>query len=262
MDPQVSVVTTVYNGEQYIDDCVTSILNQSFNDFEFIIIDDGSTDRTLERLEKYTDPRIKIFSQNNIGIYSSTNKAVSLAKGSLIAVLDADDYSFQNRLKEQVLFMKENPDFVFCGSSFLELIRGKEVPKRTTLIKTDDAIRKIISQFNPFAHSSITYRKDSFLKINGYNESFKIAGDFEFLVRMLKIGKGCNLDQVLLVRRIHGNSISWDKEAVLLREVLKIKWKTYWLIGGSPIGTLYLLFKNLISLFIPQKIKSKVRSEF
>ena len=250
----------MYNGEQYIDECVASILNQSFNDFEFIIIDDGSTDGTLDRLEKYTDPRIKIFSQNNIGIYSSANKAVSLAKGSLIAVLDADDYSFQNRLKEQVLFMKENPDFVFCGSSFLELIRGKEVPTRIKFVKTDDAIRKIISQFNPFAHSSIIYRKDSFLKIGGYNESFKISGDFDFLVRMLKIGKGCNLDQVLLVRRIHMGSISWDKEAIMLREELKIKSKAYRLIGGNHIGTLYSLLKSFVRLLIPQKIKSKIRS--
>ncbi len=252
----------MYNGEQYIDECVASILNQSFNGFEFIMIDDGSTDGTLERLEKYTDPRIKIFSQSNIGIYSSANNAVSLAKGSLIAVLDADDYSFQNRLKEQVLFMKGNPDFVFCGPRFLELICGKEVPTRIKFVKTDDAIRKIISQFNPFAHSSIVYRKDSFLKIGGYNESFKNSGDFDFLVRMLKTGKGCNLDQVLLVRRIHRKSISWNKEIVLLREVLEIKWKTYRLMDDNPLGTLYSLLKNLISFFISQKIKSKIRLSY
>jgi len=251
MNPRVSVITTVYNCEKYIDECINSILNQSLKDFELIIVDDGSTDDTPNRLEQYKDPRVKVFRQENAGIYQAANKAVSLSTGSLIAVLDADDYALPDRLETQVAFMEKNPDYVFCGSRYLKLLDGKEIPTKIQFVQTDSELRRTVSCFNPFAHSSIIYRKASYLEIGGYDESFKIGGDFDLLIRLLKLGKGCNLDRDLVVHRIHKKSTSRIKERIILTEALIIKWKAFHMLGGSFAGTLYSLFKNLVILILP-----------
>ena len=104
--PRVSVVTSVYNGETHLEECINSILNQTFQDFEYIILNNGSTDRTLEILNRYTDPRLHIIHQDNLGISRSLNKGISLSKSELIVRLDADDYSFPNRLEKQINFIK------------------------------------------------------------------------------------------------------------------------------------------------------------
>ena len=120
--PRVSVVTSVYNGEAYVEECIDSILNQTFQDFEYIILNNGSTDRTLEILNRHTDPRLHIIHQDNLGISRSLNKGISLSKSELIVRLDADDYSLPNRLEKQVTFMEQHPEISFCGSRLKELI--------------------------------------------------------------------------------------------------------------------------------------------
>ncbi len=96
MTPRISVLTSVYNGEKYINECIDSILNQTFSDFEYIILNDGSTDQTKDIIDKYTDPRLRIFHQENLGIPKSLNKGVSLCHTDLIAHLDGDDYAYSN----------------------------------------------------------------------------------------------------------------------------------------------------------------------
>jgi glycosyltransferase involved in cell wall biosynthesis len=116
MTPKVSVVMSVYNNESYIREAVESVLNQSFKDFEFIIINDGSTDRTREILTSYTDERIRLFDQENRGLTISLNRGLSLAKGSYIARMDGDDISDPERFAEEVRFLEQNEKIGLIGT--------------------------------------------------------------------------------------------------------------------------------------------------
>ncbi len=110
--PLVSVVMPTYNAGKYVEEAISSILGQTFSDFEFIIVDDGSTDRTPEILRTYTDPRIQLlFNEKNEGNYPARNRGCRLARGKYIAVMDGDDVAMPERLEKQVKFMEENPDF-------------------------------------------------------------------------------------------------------------------------------------------------------
>ena len=107
----------VYNGEKYLKESVESVLSQTFSDFEFIIINDGSTDGSTEMLQSYSDSRIRLYHQENRGLTASLNRAISLAKGKYIARQDADDISMEMRFEEQFRFLERNPDVVIVGSS-------------------------------------------------------------------------------------------------------------------------------------------------
>ena len=115
--PVISILMSVYNGEKYLHAAVDSILKQTFKDFEFIIINDGSIDRSREILESYQDERIVLIHQENKGLTRALNKGLSLAKGEFIARMDADDSCKPERLEKQVAFLRENPGIVLLGSN-------------------------------------------------------------------------------------------------------------------------------------------------
>ena len=112
-----------------LEDCINSVLNQTVKDFEYIILNNGSTDRTAEILAQYSDPRISIIHQENLGVVNSLNKGVSLCSSDLIARLDADDYVYPNWLEKHYEYLIQNPDIVVCSSQFEELKNGKLYPQ-------------------------------------------------------------------------------------------------------------------------------------
>ena len=140
--PQVSVVTSVYNGEAYLEECIDSILNQTFQSFEYIILNNGSTDGTAMILQRYTDPRIRIIHQENLGISRSLNKGINLSSSDLIARLDADDYSSPQRLEKQIAFMGKYTNVVLCGSRRKELLGSKILSSTVPFVEKDEDIRK------------------------------------------------------------------------------------------------------------------------
>ena len=249
--PRVSVVTSVYNGETYLEECIDSILNQTFQDFEYIILDNGSTDRTPEILAQYTDPRIRIIHQENLGISGSLNKGINISNSDLIARLDADDYSFPQRLEQQISFMEQNPEIVFCGSRFKELVGDKYFPQRVKFIEKDDDIRKIVSCFNPFPHSTIMIRKNAFTKSGGYDLKFKYGQDYELWVRMLSLGEAHILDNELCVIRMGNHSLSSKNKRKLKLEGLKIRWRAFRKFGGDPSEAFYYFMKSMTGLIFP-----------
>lgn len=120
MCPRVSVIMSVYNSEKYLEDSIKSILNQSFKDFEFIIVNDCSNDNSLKIINKYKENDVRIRLINNskkINLANSLNKCLKVAKGKYIARMDADDISIKNRLEIQYNFMEENEDIFLCGGS-------------------------------------------------------------------------------------------------------------------------------------------------
>ncbi len=258
--PKVSVVTSVYNGEKYISACVQSILDQSFEDFEFILLDNGSTDGTSELLDRIDDPRVRVIHQENLGIPQSLNKGIHLACGELIARLDADDVSYPDRLERQVKFMDANPDHVLCGGGYERWINGCLSPQTVPLPLNDDDIRSCLSRYNPIAHSAVVFRKDAFLKAGGYDRHLRFSQDYDLWIKLMKIGKACNLDENFGFVRFYEESTFSSNKSITFFEVLKVKWKAYSLYGGSFFYLLYFMLRGLLVLAFRFSMKPKKES--
>jgi len=209
--PKVSLVMPVYNGEGFVRESIDSMLNQSFTDFEFIIFNDGSTDKTREILESYTDPRIQIFHQNNLGIAQTLNKGINLAKGEYIARMDADDISQPDRLAQQVNWLNDNLDHCAVATRIQLIdINGNDVggwssDENTT---TSEEIRKFLPSVNCLAHSSVMIRADIIRKYL-YDPKQWHSEDYDLWLRITSDGlKISKIKETLLKLRLHKDSFT------------------------------------------------------
>ena len=209
MQINVSVVMSVFNGERYLNASVDSILGQTFRDFEFIIINDGSPDNTAEILGSYSDPRIIIVNNEvHVGLTKSLNKGLKLAKGKYIARMDADDISLPRRFEKQVAFMDATPEVGVCGT-WLEAFC---VDKRyiCSYPEHHDDISAGMLFGGTIGHPTVMIRKESILTLNEfYNEELACTQDAEYWARLGGLGvKLANICEVLLKYRIHESSVS------------------------------------------------------
>lgn len=222
--PELSVVMSVYNGQEYLEESIQSILNQTYPDFEFIVLNDGSTDGTLEIIRQVAqrDKRVVPVNQNNMGLVCSLNRGITFARGKYIARQDADDVSLPQRLEKQMDFMKSHPQIVLCGTWFREENEGGGV--RVRRYPAGDAeLRKYIMYANYFCHPSVIFSKTAFEKAGRYDESLSTGQDFECWMRMKNFGKVANIPEVLVNRRIGtGRTISWQqrKKKIELWEII------------------------------------------
>ncbi len=206
----VSVLMSVCNGERYVQEAVESILQQTFVDFEFIIINDASTDDTKEILCSFTDRRITLLENTtNIGLTRSLNKAIQLAKGKYIARQDADDISLPDRLEQEVRILDEKPRVIIVGT-FTDVIDEKGVNIGEWKYPTSDSgIRWQMLFDNSFVHTSVMFRADVVTRNNlQYNEHIFWAQDYELWSRLLDYGKGLNIGKILVKHRVHSNQVS------------------------------------------------------
>ena len=170
ISPTISVLMSVYNGELCLTEAIESILNQTFRDFEFLIINDGSTDSSWEIIQRYADKdqRIVPITQENIGLTKSLNKGILTAKGEFIARQDSDDLSLPKRFDKQLPWVKDRGYDLCCSRTWLlELQRatpnlGYWLPKGLVMLRQ-----------NPFIHGTYLMRKESINKLGGYNENFR-----------------------------------------------------------------------------------------
>ncbi|WGS66043.1 glycosyltransferase [Marinitoga aeolica] len=207
--PLVSVVMSVYNGEKYLSDSIKSILDQTYENFEFLIIDDNSNDKSREILKKFSniDDRIKVFFNNeNKGLTYNLNFLINKSKGSLIARMDADDVSKNNRFEKQISFLMENTEVDILGTWAIDIDEfNNEIRKRTVPI-TDIDIKKIMLKVNPLIHSTIMFKKESLEKINFYDIKYRTSQDYDMYFRAASIGlKFHNLNDYLLYYRYERN---------------------------------------------------------
>ena len=175
-NPKISVLMPVYNAERFLQEAIDSILNQTFKDFEFLIINDASTDNSKKIILSYDDKRIRYFeNKKNLALPTTLNKGLRLAKANYIARMDADDVSLPNRLEEQ-LFIIEKDDNVGLVTSWIAMIDEKNNNKGYWHIDIENSSSEEIFYTlffeNCLAHSSVLIKKDIVLKIGGYNESF------------------------------------------------------------------------------------------
>ncbi len=163
-----------YNAERYIKDSIESILNQSERDFEFIIVDDGSTDKTSLIISSFSDPRLRVFKINHCGLIYSLNFGISKANGEYIARMDVDDISEPNRLKKQADFLDDHPDIALCGSFATIIDENGKVKGRLEYSPIEDKnIRRYALLHNPFIHPTIMIRKKVFDSVGMYKSLFQ-----------------------------------------------------------------------------------------
>lgn len=220
--PDVSILMTVYNGEKYLKETIESVLIQTFKDFEFIVIDDGSTDRSGEIIASFHDPRVIYIYQANAGVAAASNKGLAMVKGRYVARIDADDICMKDRIRLQYEFLEKNPDYVLCGSTaeMIDMDSNYIFTSRLPLI--DEDIRKVLEKENCFVHSSTFFRTEAALKLGGYNEMVKFYfNDYIFLYQLSKQGKVCNFREPLVRYRMVPHSISLKIRDTRFRTILK-----------------------------------------
>ena len=217
--PVISVLMPVYNCSNYIHNSTISILNQTFSDFELIIIDDCSTDNTVDILKNFNDKRILLIEkQKNTGITNSLNYGLDIAKGKYIARMDGDDISNIDRLEKQYRFMEGNPDVVLCGGGYEAINSNYEHAQQGDIFGDKGGIRT--KTFNPyllhgelvfdlitrcsFAHPTVMI-KSEVLKMHKlkYDPKFEPAEDYEMWTRLSEYGKLANIPDILIKHRIH-----------------------------------------------------------
>jgi glycosyltransferase involved in cell wall biosynthesis len=204
--PKVTVLLPVYNGEKYLKKAIESILDQTFKDFELLIIDDGSTDNTTNIISSYADNRIRVIKNEwNLGLIASLNKGIDSAQGEYIARMDADDISMLDRLEKQVAFMEKNPEIGVLGSRTLTLSDGRETQGEYYL--TPEDMKAVLLFRTPFAHPTVMIRR-SVIASQKFDESYKHAEDYDFWERISVFTKFSNLGERLLVLRKHDESVS------------------------------------------------------
>lgn len=223
--PQISVLMSAYNVERYIGEAIRSVLAQTFTDFELIVVNDGSTDRTEAVVRSFTDPRIRLVSQPNEGIAAALNHGLRLARAPLIARFDADDICYRHRLQQQYGFMTAHPDYLLVGTAAKYIDeRGEYVFTHRPPALTNEAVQAIKKQVCPFIHSSVLYRKDPILECGGYNAHAHSFEDHLLWVEVLKRGKGGNLPEPLVQVRLNPGSLTID-ERWRTRRFLQLKAK-------------------------------------
>lgn len=206
----VSVVMPVYNTEKYIGEAIASVLEQTFSDFELLIIDNKSSDKTIEIIKSYTDPRIRLIeNEQNEGLIYSLNLGLKEAKGTYIARMDADDICFPERLKKQVEFLNENSDITVLGTAHRILGTETEVHHP----KFDEEIKLQLFRKSAFTHPSVMMRKND-LDLNNlrYRDEYKYAEDYGLWTDIAGVGlKLANLEDVLLDYRHHDEQMTVER---------------------------------------------------
>jgi len=268
VNPKISVMMTVYNAEKYIREAIESILNQTFSDFEFIILDDHSTDNSYEIINEYAkrDNRILVLSnEKNLGIAESRTKCIKYAKGKYIAIADADDISVPTRFEKQLKYLEKHKE---CGvvGSFIQLFdseTGKIIGSRK-YYEDDVRIRKRIFIYSPIAQPASMIRKEVFDYIGFYNPEYPPVEDLDIWFRLGTKYKFANIQEVLLNYRVHQNSATIKNMHRIKILTLQIRQKYIKNYGYSCtfFDRIFLVFLSITRSISPGKLTFQIFSFF
>jgi len=202
--PEISVIMPVYNSGQFLEESIESILNQTFTNFEFIIIDDKSNDNSKEIISNYMikDNRIILIeNEDNLGVAAARNRGLEIARGKYIALMDSDDISLPNRLEKEYLFLENNPEFFLVGSSGIRI--DEKGNKLENINYCEDLTIK--GKVYCILASSIMFRNEGIM----FREKFHYAEDFDFYLRLITLGyKLTNIEDILIKIRMRTSSIT------------------------------------------------------
>ena len=220
-NPLVSVIMPIYNSELYLQEAIKSILNQTYSNFEFLIFNDGSTDKSQQIVNSFNDPRIQLYNHRvNQGLIATLNKSLRLARGTYIARMDSDDISFSTRIETQVLFMEKNLEIGVCGT-WAEVFNDSGIlfyvknPKDNLQIKMN-----LIWLKSGLIHPSVMVRKFLFENLE-YSQDYYHCEDFKLWIDMRNKTKLANIPKVLLRYRAHSAQISNQYKEIQVMNGLK-----------------------------------------
>src|SRR3954454_13069366 len=230
---------SVYNAGGFLRDAVESVLGQTFNDFEFIIIDDGSTDGSPDQLRAYAsrDPRIRLTVRENKGLTLTLNEALSQARGEFVGRMDCDDVALPNRFAAQVAYFRSDPSIVCAGGHF-ELIDEKgRLLTRLRPPSDDESIQKLLlAGHTAICHPAAMMRRDAVTRVGGYDPYFRTTQDLDLWLRLGEVGRLGNVPEVVLKFRQHGGSVSETKREEQRRygrEAVERAWKRRKITDGT-----------------------------
>ena len=259
-----SVLIAVRNGIPHVKEAIDSVLTQSMRSLELIVVDDGSTDGTSDILEQMArhDNRLQIIRNSiSLGLTRCLNLALGCASGKYIARIDHDDLWLVEKLAKQTSYLDLHPEVALLGTAYREQDIGGRW-SRTPLLplcQTDAEIRAALYCFNPFFHSSILIRRDLLISLGGYDERYRYSQDYALWVQVLRHTQAATLPEVLCLRRVGEDNISFRKESAQRLNALRAKltWAKH---NGFSSRMLIPLLRDLAIIFAPGWFKSTVRA--
>lgn len=264
-EPIVTVLMSVYNGERFLKEAIESILNQTFTDFEFLIINDGSTDESVKIIESFEDSRIKLVNnEKNLKLIASLNKGIAIARGKYIARMDSDDISIPERLQKEVEFLETHEDYGLVGTYYTVIDGEGKEQYNVSYPSSNELIKLFLSLNCPLAHGSIMGKTELFKRNQyGSKESYAVE-DYELWTRFAKETKIHNIPEYLFKYRIYGESYSDTKTQLMYAQTLALSKKQYInnkkeykeLIKNQILNDLYKNEKEEVVLYIDKWLKS------
>ena len=249
-NPRVTVLMPVFNGERYLRAAIDSIIDQTFRDFELLIINDGSTDSSEHIMTSYNDPRIRLDrNEKNLGLIATLNKGFNLALGKYIVRMDCDDISLPSRLAVLVQAMDRNQEWGLCGS-WIKILENSDAVWVQTYPSDHDTIKCELLFDSPLAHPSVIFRR-SLLERHRiyYDDRYRHAEDYELWCRLIQITFLANIPQILLLYRIHGSQVG-TRYLHEQREMAKrIRIKQMESLGILPTGTEIEIHQRICTLY-------------
>lgn len=265
LTPKLSIILPAYNAEKYIAETIESVLNQEYTDFELLILDDGSKDKTAEIIKTFDDTRIRyIKNEKNLGLIQTLNKGISLAKGMYIGRIDADDVWYNTKkISLQMAYFDTHPDTVLVGTSAIAIDQDGNTLFDMHYPSGEAYIKSHFLSGNPFIHPSVIFLKEAAVRAGGFLAEDLHAEDYSLWLRLGAMGHIDNIDAPLMKYRIHSTGISQSNALVQTKQSLKITKPFRYAFGGYWKGRIKwytkLLILQLKGLSLLNKVKRTIQ---
>jgi glycosyltransferase involved in cell wall biosynthesis len=222
--PRVSVLIGCWNNARTLPQAIDSILSQTLNELELIVVDDGSTDQTPELARAVSDPRLRYLPLEHMGISRSLNEGIRAARGTVIAIQDADDWSLPERLERELALLDSRPEVAVVGCRMREVAEdGAELRPRTAFAAGE--VNRTLMRFNPIPNSCAAFRRELVLAAGGYDPRYRYAMDYDLWLRLAEDHSVFALDEVLAVRRMGSGNVAATRERAQIAETIRIRWE-------------------------------------
>ena len=256
--PLISVVMSVYDGERFLREAIGSVLEQSLESLELIVVDDGSADATSEILAEIEDPRVRIMRRPHAGLAAALNAGIARARAPLIGRMDADDVADPERFERQYAFLQDRPEVGLLGTGVrLTDFSGCDVGTWVPPV-TDRDIRRKMMRANQFAHPSVVFRRSLFEAVGGYDERMARAQDYDLWLRMLARTEGANLPDPLLLRRLGREQFGTPAETSQIRWAVRARMAALRR-GEFPLVAAADLLPSLVAAALPGPVRQLLR---